>query len=259
LKNSIKRPIFIIGCPRSGTTLLRLILDSHSNICCGPETHFLNDMEKIVSNYWVLLKHFRFDEQYWYEKIRYFHESFQLDYASRRGKIRWADKTPSYTLKLDFINRLYPECQFVHIIRNGFDVVASYKSRWGYARAVLAACKYWQMYVNFARNFGEKMPPNRYFEIKYDNLVIETESSLRKLFEFLEEKWDPIVLDYARSEHDIHETHEIIADKRRKDGNEKNTIYENRVGKGKKELDIFLKTILYLTSKRLLKELAYGK
>ena len=42
----VKPPIFIIGCPRSGTTLLRVILDSHPNICCGPETHIVKIMKE---------------------------------------------------------------------------------------------------------------------------------------------------------------------------------------------------------------------
>jgi len=44
------RPIFIVGCQRSGTTMLRLMLDSHSRISCGPETRFLEDLERIVGD-----------------------------------------------------------------------------------------------------------------------------------------------------------------------------------------------------------------
>lgn len=48
-------PIFIVGCQRSGTTMLRLILDSHPRISCGPETRFLEDMERIVGADWKRL------------------------------------------------------------------------------------------------------------------------------------------------------------------------------------------------------------
>ena len=60
-----KSPIFIIGCPRSGTTSVRVILDSHPNICCGPETHLIRNLktyhEKILK-YWKMLEPYGLNE-----------------------------------------------------------------------------------------------------------------------------------------------------------------------------------------------------
>jgi hypothetical protein len=67
-----QKPIFIIGSPRSGTTLLRLILDSHPNISCGPETHFLVDLSKIVNVHWEQVEAFGFDKAYWHQKLASF-------------------------------------------------------------------------------------------------------------------------------------------------------------------------------------------
>ena len=48
-----KPPIFIVGCPRSGTTLIRVILDSHPNICCGPETHIIDKINEAYHDYFL--------------------------------------------------------------------------------------------------------------------------------------------------------------------------------------------------------------
>ncbi|HEV8165823.1 MAG TPA: sulfotransferase, partial [Actinomycetota bacterium] len=59
------RPIFIVGCQRSGTTLLRLILDAHPNISCGPETRFLEDLARITGDgNWPRMRLFGFPKEY---------------------------------------------------------------------------------------------------------------------------------------------------------------------------------------------------
>jgi hypothetical protein len=83
-------PIFIVGCQRSGTTMLRLILDSHSRISCGPETRFLEDMERIVGSDWKRLSQYGFPREEWLRRIAGFFGGIQHDYAVSRGKQRWA-------------------------------------------------------------------------------------------------------------------------------------------------------------------------
>src|SRR5689334_19471746 len=102
-------PIFIVGCQRSGTTLLRLMLDSHSAIACGPETRFLRAFEPITGDEWDRISRFGQPREYWLEKIADFFGSFQEEYARSRGKRRWADKSPLYALHLDFILELFPD------------------------------------------------------------------------------------------------------------------------------------------------------
>src|SRR6185369_10132715 len=72
-------PIFVIGAPRSGTTLLRLILDSHPRISCGEETHFLRDLGAIVGRHWDLVSTYGFDRDWWLRRIAAFYEDFQAD------------------------------------------------------------------------------------------------------------------------------------------------------------------------------------
>src|SRR5438270_13758687 len=74
------RPIFIVGCQRSGTTLLRLMLDSHQNISCGPETRFLQDFAKLTSESWARLSPYGLPKSYWLDKAAqssaYFHDGY---------------------------------------------------------------------------------------------------------------------------------------------------------------------------------------
>jgi hypothetical protein len=250
-------PIFIIGSPRSGTTLFRLILDSHQNISCGPETHILKDLSKVLGPYWVLLQRYGFEEAYWCERIASFFGGFQEDYAERRGKNRWADKTPVYALHLDFINRLFPNCVFIHVIRNGYDVVKSHYDRWGYRKAMEAAWSKWHLYVSQARVLGRGLPQDRYLEIRYEDLVTDTEKKLREVLDFLGEPWDPAVLDHQSMPHDVAELYKEQTDRRRRDGKDRRAVYRSRIGSGAKELDGLLKTVMNLTSGALLEELGY--
>jgi hypothetical protein len=252
------RPIFIVGCPRSGTTLLRLILDSHPHISCGPESHFLTDLEAIVGRYWHRLQPFGFEKRYWHEKIATFFDSFQMEHARARGKSRWADKTPKYSVKLAFINEVFPDCQIVHVIRDPYDVVASHRERWGYKSAVRCAMHTWKQYVTEARAVGGVLPANRYREIRYEQLVASPEPVLRELLEYLGEPWVGAILEYQQFEHNMAgQKHEKLTERRRQSACESATIYRSRVGAGRGELDPFLRALLRTRSRDLIKELRY--
>lgn len=256
MSDSACRPIFVIGSPRSGTTLLRLILDSHPNISCGPETHFLMGLATIVGERWELIQRFGFDKAYWHQRIAEFFDSFQMEYARKRGKRRWAEKTPRYTTILGFINDVFPDTQFIHIIRDGRDVVASHRDRWGY-RSAMIATGLWRKYVTLARDFGRMLPDDRYHELRYEDLVSKSESVLRDMFDYLRERWDPAVLKYDTAEHDIGEQYAEFTASRRKVGGDESPIYRSRVGAGKNELDPFLSALFRYRSGTLYKELGY--
>jgi hypothetical protein len=255
---TVRRPIFIVGCPRSGTTLLRLILDSHPNISCGPESHFLTDMEGIVGRYWHRITPFGFAKTYWHEKIAEFFDSFQMEHARARGKSRWADKTPKYSIKLAFINDVFPDAQVVHVIRDPYDVVASHRERWGYKSALECANRTWREYITSARSVGTTLPPERYREVRYEELVAKPEAVVRSLIEYLGEPWTETILDYQKFDHNMAgQKHAKLTEQRRQSAGESSTIYQSRVGAGKRELDPFLKFALRRKSAGLMKELGY--
>jgi hypothetical protein len=257
MADSSQRPIFIVGCQGSGTTLLRLILDSHPNISCGPETRFLPDFARITSEAnWPHMAQYGFPKAYWHERIAGLFDAVQRDYAARRGKTRWADKTPRYALSLDYIDELFPTCQVVHLIRDGRDVVASHRDRWG----LLSACKAvrkWPLYIRAARTAGTRLPADRYFEVRYEDLVHDTEPTLRRLLDFLDEPWDPAVLAHDTTPHDVQPRYARLTSSRRAAAGEHTAIYQSSVGSHRRRLHPLMLLLFHATSGRMLHELGY--
>ncbi|MEV0943479.1 sulfotransferase family protein [Micromonospora wenchangensis] len=249
-------PIFLVGCQRSGTTMLRLVLDSHSRVSCGPETRFLADMQRIVGRDWERLSRFGFPREYWLGRIADFFGGIQADYASSRGKTRWADKTPLYALSIDFLAEVFPDAQFVHVIRDGRDVVVSHRKRFGYWSAVKCVVK-WPRYIRIARAAGARLPADRYHELRYEETVTDPEKAMRGLFEFLGEPWEAGVLDYDGKQHDVAGKYTAEAERRRAAAGTDAPIYGSRVGTYRRELDPFLRVLVRVFSGATLRELGY--
>jgi hypothetical protein len=250
-------PIFVIGSPRSGTTLLRLLLDAHPRISCGEETHFLRDLEAIVGRNWELVATYGLPREWWLEHIRSLYLDFQAEVLARSGKGRWAEKDPTYTLHLPFIEELFPGALYVHLLRDGHDVVASFRDRLGYSAAARAARSEWARYVNAARALGARLPAERFCELRYEALVSDPEPEAQRLFAFLGEEWDPTVLDFDPAEHRATERYQRFTAGRRAAGGDERTIYRSRVGTGGASLDPVLRTILRRRNGALLRELGY--
>jgi hypothetical protein len=250
-------PIFVIGSPRSGTTLLRLILDSHPRISCGEETHFLRDLEAIVGRNWHLVATYGLDRAWWLARIRALYGDFQAEVLARSGKARWAEKDPTYTLHLEFIEELFPDALYVHLLRDGHDVVASFRDRWGYLSATRAARGEWARYVRAARALEKRLPTTRFLELRYEDLVRQPEAQGRRLFEFLGEDWHPAVLELDPTAHQATDRYQWFTAQRREAGGDTATIYRSRVGTGGDSLDPFLRTMLRRLHGPLLAELGY--
>jgi hypothetical protein len=249
-------PIFVVGCQRSGTTMLRLMLDSHPSISCGPETRFLAGLARITGEDWHRLSRYGFPKEYWQEQVARFFDKILSDYATSRGKTRWADKTPLYARSLDFLTESFPTCQVVHVVRDGRDVVLSHRKRFGYLSAVKAVRK-WPMYIAAARATGDRLPVSRYREVRYEDLVGDTEGTMRALLDWLGEPWDATVLDFDKQPHDVPDKYvELTAQRRRGEGS-RGAVYRARAGAHRRELDPALRLLAWLFDRRALRELGY--
>jgi Sulfotransferase family len=191
-------PIFIVGCPRSGTTLMRRIIASHSRISCGPETLFLREIATTEGMNWMRLARFGLTQDEWRAHVRELFVWVHEQYAARQGKPRWADKSPAYALIVEYINSLFPDCQVIHVIRDPRDVLDSWVRRWGYlsGRTAVGA---WPSHVKSAREFGARHGPDRYYEVRYEELVNDPEKVVKALMEWLGEPWEDQVLNLERS------------------------------------------------------------
>jgi hypothetical protein len=249
-------PIFVVGCQRSGTTLLRLVLDSHPAVACGPETRFLESMTRIVGDDWPRLARYGRDKPEWLASIADWYGAMQDDYAHRRGKVRWADKTPRYALIMDFLDQLFPDAKFIHIIRDPRDVVLSHRKRFGYVAAVKAVRK-WPVYVATASATGQRLGPERYLEVRYEDLVADNDKELRRVFEFIDEPWDPIVLEYDRLPHDVPDKYQEFSKQRRSGSGSSGSIYSNRAGAHRRELGVSLRVLTRVVDGPAMREWGY--
>lgn len=250
------RPIFIVGCQRSGTTMLRLVLDSHSRISCGPETRFLADMERIVTTDWPRLSRYGYSKEEWLARMADFFGGIQSDYARGRGKVRWADKTPLYALNLDLVMAMFPDAQIVNVIRDGRDVAVSHRKRFGYKSSVNSARK-WPRYIAAGEAAKAKLPPAQFYELRYEDVVADTEASMRALFDWLGEPWEPAVLDYDKQRHDVPEKYTLEAEKRRAKSSTTASIYAGSVGSFRRELDPLTRLLFAVFAGKTLRRLGY--
>ena len=209
-------PIFIIGAQRSGTSLLRRILNSHSRIACPPETKYLYPFSQILRDTKSLagLDSLGYDRQHVAAAVASFGRSFLDEYARAQGKSRWAEKTPNYVDCLPELWELFgvTGARFVLIVRHGLDVAASLSDPNRHYPAIdpyleeaggdecVAAGLFWADKTRRIIEFRH-LHADSCFEIRYEALTIRPEEALRPLFSFLEEEWEPDVIDYSRFTH----------------------------------------------------------
>jgi hypothetical protein len=208
---------FIVGVGRSGTTMLRLMLDAHPDLAIPPETHFVPDLIEAIERgatpeeavqvmtsvrQWgdlntdpaELLRRFEaLDDFNAGDALR----TFYAIYLERQEKPRWGEKTPGYVRKMRLIERALPEARFIHVIRDGRDVALSrWKRTLGEGKRAPASqvAEGWQRRIRRAQKQGRRL--DHYMELRYEDLVIDTEENLRRVAEFIELPWDPAMMRY---------------------------------------------------------------
>lgn len=211
------RPIFIIGVHRSGTTLVRMIVDSHSRIACPPESFFLLALRNLLADPKAMegLEAMGFRREAVVGRLRDWISYFYEIYAASHEKARWADKTPSYVDCLDFIEEIYgPSCRYVLVYRHGLDSACSIAEILATMPEVqphldacdgdphAAAARYWATQCGKMRDFA-RARPSRCLDLFYEKLNADPEAECRRLFEFLEEPFEPGVLAFHEKPHDV--------------------------------------------------------
>ncbi len=220
-QNKNKSPIFIVGAGRSGTTLLRQILNCHPSLAIVPESHFISwfyyklhvygDLHTkhnaiTLINDIVSTDRFQkwsleignlndFYTKYKPNSYRSILESLYYEYAYQQGKARWGDKTPAYVEELNIILTLFPDAKIIHVVRDGRDVYLSHKKvPWGPKTAETAAV-YW---VNCLQKISncEQLNSKNLLEVRYEDLVTTPKKQLTCICNFIDEKFYPYLLNY---------------------------------------------------------------
>ena len=209
----------VVGAPRSGTTLLRLMLDAHPQLAIPPETGFLRLAGELEGHgperFFAAVVGFPESAPAWPEfgipqelfarelaalepfTVAGGFRTFYRLYAGRHGKPRWGDKTPQYCRHLPALAALLPEARFVHLVRDGRDVAVSLRERWfspGHDIEVQAT--FWREQVAAARRDGPAT--GRFLELRFEDLVREPEPTLQRLCDFVELAFDPAMLAYPQ-------------------------------------------------------------
>jgi hypothetical protein len=228
--NNENSPIFIVGSPRSGSTLLSAMLSNHSRLSCGPETQFFNKLSTeqiksvLASANWVedsisLLNSLSLSGQAVVSLFKEDNESLRqyltgkqpseqvllealcVAFSKRNKKQRWIEKTPNHILYLPRIRKLYPTAKIVRIIRDPRDSAwSTTKLPWS-TESYVENCYMWQTWYDKGQEFIDS--DTNSYTVRYEDLVIDCEKTLRGLCEFLGEDFEKDMLDTSRSAQDV--------------------------------------------------------
>jgi hypothetical protein len=214
---SLLRPSpFIVGVPRSGTTLLRMMLDAHPDLAIPPETHFPRSLFCLQGNghaamqrfYDVIVRSPRWQD-FHIPKREFYNEISGLNpfsvseglrcfyalYAARFGKTRWGDKTPGYYSMMLAIQAILPEAHFINVVRDGRDVwLSERKTWWGKERTAAEHAKCWRHAV--LTTAKEARSCHHFLDLRYDNLVLKPTEQLKCISRFLDLEYDPAMESY---------------------------------------------------------------
>jgi hypothetical protein len=223
--------LFVIGCPRSGTTLLARMLGAHPDLAIVNETHWLGrwyEKRKDLTKEGLatpqlldrLLEHRKFAQHFGLtrdelerlagrEPLPYATLMSRLfdGYAAKRGKRLAGDKDPGYVKYADTLHELWPRARFVHLIRDGRDVALSAMS-WSKARRLArrfptwqndpaaTAALWWEYHVRLGKEAGARLGASSYRELRYEALVTQPEAELRAICAFLDLPYNGAMLRY---------------------------------------------------------------
>jgi hypothetical protein len=218
--------LFIVGCARSGTTLVHRIVDAHPEIAITPEMHWITRHFKsrngLVASELVseLVGHKRFAQfeipREQFEGLlgsgealpypTFLNRVFGL-YGQIKNKPLVGNKTPAYIRRMLDLHALWPEAKFVHIIRDGRDVCLSVLN-WKKANHIVGryasweedpvstTALWWERKVRKAREDGAALGPGLYHEMHYEDLVDDPQRECKRLCEFLGVPYDDAMIRF---------------------------------------------------------------
>lgn len=208
---------FIVGSARSGTTLLRMMLNAHPRVAVPPESRFVVELytgsdEVVVADFLRSLEaHKRWStwgvpitsvaDQLGGKQSAPYAEALEACYrafAATRDKNLYGDKTPRYVEHIELLHRLWPQARFVHLVRDGREVALSYADVPFGPKTVAKAARLWATRVDKGVAAGRALPEDLYLELRYEDLLADTEERARALSSFLGFDFDPAMLENAK-------------------------------------------------------------
>jgi len=212
--------LFVVGCGRSGTSVLRTVLDAHPDLAVAWEGRFVAPLglrraryertdgfatDRLVADL-LADRAVRTNLELGEGDLRAaladpgpadFPDAVRrvfAHWAATRGKARYGDKFPGYVLRMDLLAGMFPEARFVHIVRDGRDVALS--SMAIQPEDAVAMALNWRSRVTAGREAGARLGHVRYQEVHYEALVTDPEPVVEGLCDFLDLTYDPAMLAF---------------------------------------------------------------
>lgn len=230
---AFRGPLFIVGMPRSGTKLLRDLLNRHSQIAIPPnESHFIPYFVANAGAYGRLTDRAAFDQFYdhisqgsffvrlaargqgidrdrWFAEIAdgspaEVVEGLFRSFARQSGKRLYGDKTPSYMVHIVFLADTFPVAKFIHIVRDPRDYCLSIRKAWG--KHMVRAAQRWNDDLALCRGDAATLAADRYLEVRYEDLLSDPERVLTRVCAFLEVAFERPMLSLERPAENLGDT-----------------------------------------------------
>lgn len=211
-------PIFIVGCPRSGTTLLGVLLDRHSRICITPETAFFDEVAPQLAaaptqlpevlRAWPRLPELRLTPEQVLARLGRQHPTPGLVlagilelYAEAEGKPRCGEKTPQHLRHVPALLESFPGATILCMVRDGTETALSLSAMpWWPPRTLADAAELWLESRRLAERFAQ-LYPARFKRVRYETLVASPVDRMSTLMPELGEPFEPTQLDPQTPSH----------------------------------------------------------
>lgn len=272
------RPIFVVGCPRSGTTMFTLMLHAHSRIAMPPETRFVLAMLRrrlefgdlrvrqnrrklaraMTRSRGLRIRDLGIDRKQLRRTVvagaptvgSAVGAAFRA-YAARFDKPRWGDKRPSHFRNVEAIRALFPEAQFIHLVRDPRDCAASLKRvPWG-AHDVAWATAMWTQAIDLGRRHARTLAADTYLEIRYEDLVADPRAVLHTVCDFLGEEFEEGMLEPSQV------AAQVLPDRITFHPNTRREVTTSRIGGYAETLEPWEVRLVEFVARRRLRRLGY--
>lgn len=216
-------PFFIVGASRSGTTMLRLMLNTHSRLAVPDEMKYFRHVEgqydlaswRIAlceDDYRGLVQQYLDTRKNVFPEgkealdtllaeddrtIRGPYRSLLAHWTKTYGKERWGEKTPHNIFYVDVLADMFPDAQFIHVVRDPRAVVQSMNASSYYSDETVFNALNWRKSIRDGQClFQQHCRPDQFLTVRYEDLVLNAESALRRVCAFLGEHFEPQILRF---------------------------------------------------------------
>jgi tetratricopeptide (TPR) repeat protein len=212
LRPGVPQPVFIVGFPRSGTTLIEQTLTVHPRIAAGDELPYINDITQIMPRLLAsplaypeaLAELWMGDQRDGLNELR----DYYLNRAAKAGIFRsgadfFTDKMPLNETHLGLISLLFPNAPIIHVIRHPLDVLLSVYSNHlthGFycAGQLETIAQHYALIADLVQHYRQHLTM-RYLAVKYEDMVVEQETNVRKILDFIGVDFDERCLRFEQN------------------------------------------------------------